>query len=400
MASAGEERNRPRGWYGGLGTITRCARGAAASRAIASARADERRVVELGPDVGGDDERRPRRQQRQRRGDAAGGLERLRLERPAQRHAERAPSPSAATSCRREVRGVDDDVAESGARERLDLPDDERLAAGLEQRLGRRVRQRTHPLAAPGGEDHRAWRIGVAPQNVWPDDRRAALELVEEREQRAERAIACAGARAGRPSRAACRRGRPPCRRGDARRAKMPSTLSCRCTPIHSKSRQNAAKSAPTGRPARARALPVADRPVDLPLLVPRDVRVAQQRDEVVGDRARSPRPGSRARRDWDRSPSGCANGSRDARRRAAARDCCRGSAGTRARASAACAGDSVRARCRATYQSGKRASSRASSASSYGGQLAVARRELPADQRVDRVRVEPRRRVASSAAR
>jgi hypothetical protein len=38
-------------------------------------------------------------------------------------------------------------------------------------------------------------------------------------------------------------------------RAKMPSTLSWRCTPIHSKSRQKFAKSASTGRlAARARS--------------------------------------------------------------------------------------------------------------------------------------------------
>ena len=76
----------------------------------------------------------------------------------------------------------------------------------------------------------------------------------------------------------------------------MPSTLSWRCTPIHSKSRQNAPKSASTGKLARARALPVANRPVDLPFLVPLDVRIAQQRHEVVGDRAVAPRPGNRAR--------------------------------------------------------------------------------------------------------
>ena len=66
----------------------------------------------------------------------------------------------------------------------------------------------------------------------------------------------------------------------------MPSTFSWRCTPIHSKSRQNAAKSGADRQAGAARALPVAHRPVDLPLLVPRDVRVAQQRHEVVGDRA------------------------------------------------------------------------------------------------------------------
>jgi hypothetical protein len=65
----------------------------------------------------------------------------------------------------------------------------------------------------------------------------------------------------------------------------MPSTLSWRCTPIHSKSRQKAPKSAPTGTRA-SRALPIADGPVDLARLVPFDVRVAQERHEVVRDRS------------------------------------------------------------------------------------------------------------------
>ena len=62
----------------------------------------ERSVVERRIDVAGDDQCRSRRQERQRRGDAAGHFQRLRLERPAQRHAVAlAPSPSAATNCPR-----------------------------------------------------------------------------------------------------------------------------------------------------------------------------------------------------------------------------------------------------------------------------------------------------------
>ena len=63
----------------------------------------------------------------------------------------------------------------------------------------------------------------------------------------------------------------------------MPSTLICRCTPIHSKSRQKVPKSGVDGDAGGARLLPVAHGPVELPLLVPLDVRVAQERHEIVG---------------------------------------------------------------------------------------------------------------------
>ena len=63
---------------------------------------------------------------------------------------------------RRELRfepgGVDHDIAHAGASEGLEMPFDQRLAAHLEQRLGRRVGQRTHALAATGREDERSGR--------------------------------------------------------------------------------------------------------------------------------------------------------------------------------------------------------------------------------------------------
>jgi hypothetical protein len=65
----------------------------------------------------------------------------------------------------REMRRVDRDVAVARARERLDLVDDERLAGDLQQRLGQRVGERAHAIAAARGEDHRR----RAPhQNVYP----------------------------------------------------------------------------------------------------------------------------------------------------------------------------------------------------------------------------------------
>jgi hypothetical protein len=54
---------------------------------------------------------------------------------------------------RAEMRMVHDDRGDAAGDEALDLPDEERLAAHGEQRLGHRVGQGAHALAAPGGED-------------------------------------------------------------------------------------------------------------------------------------------------------------------------------------------------------------------------------------------------------
>ena len=111
----------------------------------------------------------------------------------------------------------------------------------------------------------------------------------------------------------------------------MPSTFRWRCRPIHSRSRQNSPKSACTGSAGLARRLPVADRPVELLLLVPGDEGVAQQRGDVVGDRAAHrvlevEDAGVRVGR-----PSGFAASSRDARRR---RGCARAPPTSRSQAS------------------------------------------------------------------
>ena len=100
----------------------------------------------------------------------------------------------------------------------------------------------------------------------------------------------------------------------------MPSTFRWRCSPIHSSARQNSPKSAVDRQAGLARRLPVAHRPVELLLLVPGDEGVAQQRGDVVADRAvhgvlEVEDAGVRRRR-----PSGCAASSRGAPRRAAGR--------------------------------------------------------------------------------
>jgi hypothetical protein len=116
----------------------------------------KRRVIEPRPDVAGNDQRGTRRKQRRRRRNAAGSLERLRLARPCDAHAERIPGAECGNESFRAMRRVDRDVAESRLRERFDLPGDQRPAADAQQRLRQRVGQRPHALAAACGEDHRA----------------------------------------------------------------------------------------------------------------------------------------------------------------------------------------------------------------------------------------------------
>src|SRR5688572_4263748 len=54
-----------------------------------------------------------------------------------------------------EVRDVDHRLAAAGGGQAAEVPVDERLAAGLHQRLRRALGERPQPLAASGGEDHR-----------------------------------------------------------------------------------------------------------------------------------------------------------------------------------------------------------------------------------------------------
>ena len=83
-------------------------------------------------------------EQRQRLGDAAGGLERAAVvaafERVADRQAEARAVAERLDDLLLEPGGVDDDLAHAVARQRLEVPLDQRLAVHLEQRLGRACR--------------------------------------------------------------------------------------------------------------------------------------------------------------------------------------------------------------------------------------------------------------------
>ena len=97
-------------------------------------------------------------EQRQCAADAAGGLQRLGFGRVADRHAEQLAVAERAFDHLAEVGVVDHQFGEAGGAQPFDVPDDQRLAAGRQQRLGVGVGQRAHAFAAPGGQDHRAHR--------------------------------------------------------------------------------------------------------------------------------------------------------------------------------------------------------------------------------------------------
>ncbi|CAM5512045.1 hypothetical protein RLIN73S_00388 [Rhodanobacter lindaniclasticus] len=112
--------------------------------------------VGVAPDVAADGENGLRPQQRQGVEQAAAGFQRLR----AFVHVADAQAPARAIAqdagkLLGEMRGVDRHVVHADRGELLQMPDDQRLAAHAQQRLGRAVGQRAHALAAAGGEDQR-----------------------------------------------------------------------------------------------------------------------------------------------------------------------------------------------------------------------------------------------------
>ena len=87
---------------------------------------------------------------------AAAGLERHRaLLAPADRTPNSRAVAERGAQLRAQPGEIDDHFAYAGARQRGEVPGDERAAADLHQRLGQRVGERPHALAAAGGEQHR-----------------------------------------------------------------------------------------------------------------------------------------------------------------------------------------------------------------------------------------------------
>src|SRR6185436_7167443 len=94
-------------------------------------------------------------EQRQRIGDAAGGFQALALARVAQAQPIAAAVAQPLDDALAEVRHVDHRLAKAGARQALEMPADQRLAAGLDQRFRDLVGDRAQPFAAARRQQHR-----------------------------------------------------------------------------------------------------------------------------------------------------------------------------------------------------------------------------------------------------
>ena len=94
-------------------------------------------------------------QERQRGGNAAGGFQpAFVFRRIGDVHAPRRAVAQRVFDLAAEPGVVDDDVAKTGGVKPAQVVDNQRFAAGFQQRLGRAVGQRTHTLAASGGQNH------------------------------------------------------------------------------------------------------------------------------------------------------------------------------------------------------------------------------------------------------
>jgi hypothetical protein len=122
---------------------------------LAGRHAQQARQVDLAIDVAVHHQEGLRPEQPARQRHAARGLQRLRFARVGDAQAVARAVAEALDDALAEVRDVDHHLATAGRGEALQVPADQRLAAGLDERLGDAVGERAQPLAAPRGEDHR-----------------------------------------------------------------------------------------------------------------------------------------------------------------------------------------------------------------------------------------------------
>jgi|GEM_PF-4287262 len=124
----------------------------------ARGRLAQARVIELAEDVSAHGEkhrgRAARFEQRQCLGDAARGFERHGFRGIGEPHAEARTVAEGCFDLLAEPGMIDDDLDDARLRQALDLPDDERLAAGVEQWLGPGVGEGPHPVASARSENH------------------------------------------------------------------------------------------------------------------------------------------------------------------------------------------------------------------------------------------------------
>src|SRR6266851_7754100 len=252
-------------------------------REIPSERAaDESGEVEIAEDVAVDGDERFGAQKRQRLDDSAGGFERLGLARVADRDAQGAPVAESGLDQVAEMRVIDYDLADTRPRERLDQPGDQSLAPHFDQRLRHRVGEGLHARAAPRGQDHR---FHYSKSERVAEAFFFRVELIEQVRERCELSVAPAGA----PQ--------------IAHHERLILQIAVLAVPVEepgedSQHLELALRSHPLEIPVEvgkisghrqaglARLLPVTHGPVDDAFLFPGDVGVAQERGEIIGDRA------------------------------------------------------------------------------------------------------------------
>ena len=110
--------------------------------------------IVVAPDIRVHQEEGIRAEERARLRDAARGVERFGLARVGDAQAEARTVAERARDLLAEVGKVDHRLAAAARRQALEEPDDQRLAARLDQRLGQRIGERPQPLAAARGEEH------------------------------------------------------------------------------------------------------------------------------------------------------------------------------------------------------------------------------------------------------
>src|SRR6266704_1042970 len=242
---------------------------------------NETREIEVAEEVAVDDEERSIAEQGKRLRDSARGFQRLGFARVADRDAEAVSIAKRSFDHVAEMCVIDHDLANARARERLDRPGDQRLAAHFEKHLGDRVGEGPHALAAPRGKYHgfhRSESERIADALFLP------LELLEQAPERGKLAITLARA----PQVAHYERLvfqiavlSVPKRetREDPQHLELPLGSHPLEIPVE------IGEIAGNRQASGPGLLPIADRPIDDASLVPGDVGVAQEGDEIVSDR-------------------------------------------------------------------------------------------------------------------
>src|SRR5260221_5918712 len=142
--------------------------------------------VDVAEEVAVHREEGPIAEQGKRLCDSPRGLERLGFARIADRDAEAASIAERRFDHMTKMSVVDHDLANARARECLDQPDDQGLAAHFEEHLWDRVGEGPHAFAAPGGKNHG---FHWSKSEVVADALFLRLEILQEAPEREKKAL-------------------------------------------------------------------------------------------------------------------------------------------------------------------------------------------------------------------